>query len=227
MLRTCLNGFVGLFLAVTMAVIAPHQAPASNERTISWEDLTPPAEDLRKPFEHLSETQMSDLYELYKLHGWLRTDGGKKDTSLGQQIDEMTKTLADQQLDVADLLAKLTASLAAYDKLKSTPVAALDGELIRMPGYVLPLEFGGDAVSEFFLVPYVGACIHTPPPAANQIVLVRLNQTYKMNGLYDAVWVTGRLKIVENEMKLGYRDGVGKVSSTYEIEGMKIVPYKR
>ena len=58
-------------------------------------------------------------------------------------------------------------------------------------------------------------------------MLVKLKQTYKMNGLFDAVWVSGRLKIVKISRELGYSDGVGKVASTYELEGTKIVPYKR
>jgi hypothetical protein len=31
-----------------------------------------------------------------------------------------------------------------------------------MPGYPLPLELSGKEVTEFLLVPYVGACIHPP-----------------------------------------------------------------
>ena len=53
---------------------------------------------------------------------------------------------------------------------------ALDGKTIRIPGYVLPLEFSGSKVTEFLLVPWVGACIHTPPPEPNQIVYVKARQ---------------------------------------------------
>ncbi len=117
--------------------------------------------------------------------------------------------------------------MAEYNNLMSKPVAALDGQEIRLPGYVLPLEFSDRlAVSELFLVPYVGACIHTPPPPANQIVLVKLNQSYRVSGLYDAVWVSGRLRVVESKRELGYRDGTGKVTTTYELEGVGIKPYE-
>ena len=47
-------------------------------------------------------------------------------------------------------------------------VEELDGANIRMPGYVLPLEFDGHKVTEFFLVPYVGACMHAPVPPPKQ-----------------------------------------------------------
>ncbi len=42
--------------------------------------------------------------------------------------------------------------------------AALDGQKIKMPGYITPLEITSDGMTEFLLVPYLGACIHVPPP---------------------------------------------------------------
>ncbi|WP_201266804.1 DUF3299 domain-containing protein, partial [Pseudomonas aeruginosa] len=57
-------------------------------------------------------------------------------------------------------------------------VASLDGKAIRLGGYPVPLENDAKGrVTEFFLVPYPGACIHVPPPPPNQIVLVRYPHT--------------------------------------------------
>ena len=55
----------------------------------------------------------------------------------------------------------------------SPSLKALDGKLVKIPGYMVPLEDDSEVVSEFLLVPYVGACIHTPPPPPNQIVQVK------------------------------------------------------
>ena len=74
-----------------------------------------------------------------------------------------------------------------------TLVPELDGHVIKLPGYVLPLDFEGTLVKSFLLVPYVGACIHVPPPPPNQIVFVQLKQGFKSNELYAPVWVTGRI----------------------------------
>lgn len=71
---------------------------------------------------------------------------------------------------------------------------ALDGALIRMPGYVIPLELGSDGVHTFILVPYVGACIHTPPPPANQLVFVSAVKPWPSDQLWDPVWVTGEMR---------------------------------
>lgn len=80
-----------------------------------------------------------------------------------------------------------------------------DGTDIRLPGFIVPLEFD-DAmnISEFFLVPYYGACIHVPPPPPNQIIFVNYPQGLQLENLYTPYWVTGTLRIetVENDTAL-------------------------
>jgi uncharacterized protein len=70
----------------------------------------------------------------------------------------------------------------------------LDGAYIRMPGYILPLEIGTDGVTDFILVPYIGACIHTPPPPPNQLVFAKAAKPWPGDQLWDAVWVSGTLR---------------------------------
>ena len=59
-----------------------------------------------------------------------------------------------------------------YDANASKLNMALDGVTVRLPGYIIPVDLGADGVTSFVLVPYVGACIHVPPPPANQLVFV-------------------------------------------------------
>ncbi len=73
-------------------------------------------------------------------------------------------------------------------------VTSLDGRRVRMGGYVVPLDFDATSIKEFLLVPFVGACIHVPPPPANQIVYVKAAQPFDIKGQFDPVWVTGTMK---------------------------------
>jgi hypothetical protein len=73
-------------------------------------------------------------------------------------------------------------------------VTTYNERLIRIPGYVVPLTLDGQGVTEGLLVPYVGACIHVPPPPANQIVFIQFNEPTPQDGLWDPVWATGRFK---------------------------------
>jgi hypothetical protein len=74
-------------------------------------------------------------------------------------------------------------------------VTALDGKRVRIGGYVVSLDFDATRVKEFLLVPFVGACIHVPPPPANQIVYVKSEQGFEVSGAFEPVWVTGILKV--------------------------------
>jgi uncharacterized protein len=74
-------------------------------------------------------------------------------------------------------------------------VAALDGKRVRIGGYVVSLDFDATKVKEFLLVPFVGACIHVPPPPANQIVYVKSAEGFEVTGQFEPVWVTGTLKV--------------------------------
>ena len=77
---------------------------------------------------------------------------------------------------------------------QDTSVAVTDaynGKTVRLPGYVVPLDYGADGVTSFILVPYVGACIHVPPPPPNQLVFVNSPTPYAVAGLFAPVIVTG------------------------------------
>ena len=93
-------------------------------------------------------------------------------------------------------------------------VASLNGRSVRLSGYVVPLKHKGTRVSEFLLVPYVGACIHVPPPPQNQIVYVTTKIPIKVKILFAAVTVTGIMSTQSsaNEMaEPGYRINDGDV----------------
>ncbi|MGI1663614.1 DUF3299 domain-containing protein [Palleronia sp. KMU-117] len=70
---------------------------------------------------------------------------------------------------------------------------AYDGKRVRIPGFLLPLDFSGTGVTDFLLVPYVGACIHVPPPPPNQLILVTTDAPYESDGLFEPVSVTGTM----------------------------------
>jgi len=79
----------------------------------------------------------------------------------------------------------------------------LNGAYIKMPGFIIPFEVSSAGVTHFMLVPYVGACIHTPPPPANQLVMVNSAQPWPGDQLWDAVWVTGTMRTQLQSTDLG------------------------
>ena len=93
---------------------------------------------------------------------------------------------------------------AYYSALVSTNIKAeFNNKHIRIPGFIVPLEYNDDQlITEFFLVPYFGACIHVPPPPPNQIIYVKYPQGLLLDALYDPFWIEGQLNtdIIENDL---------------------------
>lgn len=66
-----------------------------------------------------------------------------------------------------------------------------NGQIVRLPGFIVPIDYSGTGVTAFILVPYVGACVHIPSPPANQLVFVTTEVPYEGTGLFEAVNVIG------------------------------------
>lgn len=98
----------------------------------------------------------------------------------------------------------------------------LIGRTIRMPGFVLPLDLqpGGD-LSEFLLVPYFGACVHTPPPPPNQVVYVTSAEPIVVEELWAPVWVTGVMSSERHDNDLG------DAAYTLELTGHEPYEFER
>ena len=94
----------------------------------------------------------------------------------------------------------------------------LAGQVVRIPGFVVPLEDSNEGLKEFLLVPYFGACIHSPPPPANQIVHVLPRVPAKGFRSMDTVWVSGRNSTPRTESYMGV--------SGYRIEADSVTRYE-
>ena len=127
------------------------------------------------------------------------------------------KDLNFQMLDDGDPRAgaMLKKMREVWDNAPVNP--ALVGQQVRIPGFVVPLEDSKDGLKEFLLVPYFGACIHSPPPPANQIVHVLPRSPAKGLRSMDAVWITGTLSTGRTDSYMG--------AASYRIEALSVVPY--
>jgi len=130
---------------------------------------------------------------------------------------------ARQASPVVSLILNLKGDVPEPPKMADT----LDGERVRLSGYVVPLKFSGGGVEEFLLVPYAGACIHVPPPPKNQIVLVTSTDPIYARGLYQAVTVTGMISVGGSTTGLaeaGYRMTAVKVADFSEYRVIRRIP---
>jgi uncharacterized protein len=96
---------------------------------------------------------------------------------------------------------------------------AVNGKRVRVPGYMVPLDDSARGVTEFILVPYYGACIHTPPPPPNQMVYVKMtgNRRVEVN-LWEPIWIEGELNVSEVDSPYG---AIG-----HQLAGVTVTPYR-
>ncbi len=106
-------------------------------------------------------------------------------------------------------------------------VKELDGKQVKIPGFMLPLEFDGTEIKEFLLVPYFGACVHTPPPPSNQVIHAKLKEEIMVTELFEPVWISGRLNTIQSQATLG-ETGVSltlEIETGYTMEVNQVEPY--
>lgn len=150
--------------------------------TLEWSDLMPAGETER----------LEDLY--------------------GEFYDDLDRRMATaEQKSLAD--AAKAGSLGMIEEgsaLDQMPqlgtfnvVEELDGKHIRLPGFIVPLDYDTpEELRGFLFVPYYGACIHTPPPPPNQLVYVDAGVGTRVEDIWSPYWATGILRTerVDNEL---------------------------
>jgi uncharacterized protein len=120
--------------------------------------------------------------------------------------------MSDGDPRTAELMAQMRKS---WD---NAPVnTTLVGQAVRIPGFVVPLEDGKDGLKEFLLVPYFGACIHSPPPPSNQVIHVLPKTPAKGFRSMDTVWISGTLASVQTDSFMG--------AASWRMEAVSVTPY--
>lgn len=213
--------FARLVLIFSLA-LSPGFAQATEPQEISWATLAPPAAVIENPFENLTDDQMDSLRQILRFEARAeRSD----DAEARAEAQALRKQLADEGLDVDGLFAARLAIMEEREAAATEVNEDLVGMSVRLPGYVLPLEFKGRKVVEFLLVPTVGACIHTPPPPANQIVHVVYPEGIEVSGLFTPVWITGTMVAQSSVQTVGYVDGQAPVSVSYSMQPQLVEEY--
>lgn len=86
------------------------------------------------------------------------------------------------------------------------------GTVVKIKGFMMPLDFDAKAVSEFLLMPYVPSCMHVPPPPPNQLILVKMKKGEKAQSSFYPVEITGKISFEPNK----------DLESGYKMEGLKV-----
>lgn len=192
-------------------------------KELGWKDLEVKVE-FEDPFEKLSRDQLVNLSIYARIQRMIEaeydvTDGMKK------EMEESAKKLRDQGVDIEMLLSKREEIAALRQKRAFAMDENLHGKTIRMPGYALALEYDDKKIKEFLLVPWVGACIHTPPPPPNQIVYVEASEAFTATSRFEPVWIEGTMQVGDMSKELYLVDGSSDINVGYSMSSAKIEKY--
>ncbi|WNC73308.1 DUF3299 domain-containing protein [Thalassotalea psychrophila] len=208
-------------VAVLFSTVAFATDVTSNEsKQIDWSTLNEHVQvkEIANPFENLEIEQIRMLQQVAIVDD-ITASGQEIDAESKKLADTARKTLADQGIDIKSMFKIREEIITQREQEFQSTNPALDNQNIEMSGFLLPLEFEGKKIKEFLLVPYVGACIHEPPPAPNQIVYAKLKTPVEPPSLsmFTAIKVNGLMKSELVSPELNLVDGAKQIPTSYTL----------
>jgi hypothetical protein len=224
MKKSIINWALPALLTLSLSV----PSVALQVKQLAWEDLIPSTVTFDDPFAEMEREKLEYLGFVARVRSLIAA-GKPVSQETRQEAAEMEAELNQEGIDVDGLLARRGEIRELRRKKAGAVVEDLDKTSVKMPGYLLPLEYSGQKITEFLLVPWVGACIHTPPPPPNQIVHVILNKdnAFESRSIYEPVWVAGQMFTQTSTQNLFLKDGSSDIHMSYKIQATLVERYKQ
>lgn len=185
---------------------------------LAWEQLKPEVKTETVTLPSVNDSQKKLLAQVLQLQ--YQNDKPSQD-----EQKKIIDTLKSQGIDAKKALDARERFMASEQLKAETLNHKIDGKTVRMPGFIVPIEFDGLKGTDFLLVPYAGACIHLPPPPANQIVRISYPQGFEVENIQYPVWVEGKIKAEKQTEDVYLVDGKTKLTMGYKMEGDLIERY--
>ena len=208
-------------LAVIVFIATQSLAAAASEDAISplasWDALAPAVEPFDDPFLTMTLEQKGDLRDI--LLSREAETAGSGSLELRGAASAARSRLEAAGLDPDYLLDQRLVVMERRREEATGVTSTFLDQRVFLDGFVLPLVWDGDRVVEFLLVPWVGACIHTPPPPPNQIVHVAFPDGLKLERRFEAVRLEGTMRHRPAEHALFLIDGSRQIPASYGLDG--------
>lgn len=210
------------WLVLAIAALS-FNAWANEAKPVKWADLQPDSPSLRATVNKMTQEEKMRLMRAVQQRE-LKTmlDNGKiKASDLTQNDIKLIK-------ENYSAYAPLIKEIELFEKKRSSEmIPALNNQMVQIDGYLLPLKQNGKKVTEFLLVPVIGACIHVPAPPPNQMVVVQYPKGYEHSELFAPITVTGKLIIKSTQANLALADGASDVAVGYQMQASDVREYKK
>ncbi len=211
---------LGSALLFSLNVVAEEMEPTF------WQDLLPQVDTVEDPFAALDSNQLYDLGTIARYRDAQKVEGFKPSEASQKEMAQLEENFAKSNIDVDALFVQREKIMQQRTKLATLPNQGVLNKPHRIPGFITPVEMEGTKVTKFFLVPTAGACIHTPPPPPNQIVLVEYPEGIELVSLQTPVWVEGELFNEATAADVNYSDGASNVETVYQMSAQEVELYQ-
>lgn len=212
------------FTIILTFILSTSLLNSQEYKLLSWDDLKPQT-NFEDPYKKLTKEQ---LYNLGQLANYIAKESNAQSSLSTKEIEDKKKIqewLKTEGIDY-DYLFSIRQEVEEMRRIKNEGMnESIDNTSIEISGYLLPLNFQNKKANEFLLVPWVGACIHTPPPAKNQIIFVRTTEWVDAIELFDPVLISGTINIDEKTSDLFLSDGTSKINTGYSVQNGSIFKF--
>lgn len=142
-----------------------------------------------------------------------------------ESVSKARQHLSDEGIDVDTALDARARYMSLAQRKAESLNTQVNGKQVSMSGFVVPTKFNGVKATEFLLLPYAGACIHMPPPAANQIVKLSFAAGFEVENVQFPVTVVGTINAEKQTELVQLVDGKMNVTMGYAMEALTIEKY--
>ena len=210
---------LSLVLSVLSLTAVSLPTYANTAVALEWQDLNSAAQEVTLEMPDLTDQQMRLLQGVIAM-------SASKEEQVQQQAVEFKETLKEQGINADEVIALRDEYMQTMKASAEAITTEFDGKKVRVPGFIVPLEFSeGMTATEFLLVPVAGACIHMPPPPANQIVKVSFPEGFQVQNVQYPVWVEGDFSSNKVTEEVYLVDGKSNLSMGYEMNASMIEDY--
>lgn len=197
---------------------------AQDVKLLTWKDLEAKS-DFDDPYEKLELKQLQYLGELAYYREIETTAKDELTPYEVKRKDSLIHWLKEANIDY-EYMFEIRPKVEAMRLKKANELnTTLNNANIEISGYLLPLNFDQGKANEFLLVPWVGACIHTPAPPKNQIIFLRTSEWMSAVELYDPVMLSGKLQVEERISDLFLGDGTTQINTGYFIDNASVFKF--
>ena len=192
---------------------------------VNFTDLQGKVAPYKDPFQDLTRDQLYNLSIYARISDMQEFAPDRVSEAMLEEATNAKTLLEKEKVDIEYLFEQRLIIMKKRQQAAMITNELLANKNIEIGGYMLALEFDNGLVTEFLLVPTIGACSHKPVPPANQLILVKMDKATKAGSPYMPIRVTGKLRVTPQEKDLYLVDGQKNVAMSYSINGAKVEPF--